>query len=601
MRKIDRFVETEVLAVGGSGAGVTAAIFASRNGVKVTLVSKGKVGYSGNAIMAGGGFGIDGESGKNFLGYEGACPDFTKAKLFDCIIKEGFYLSDQNMAAQYVEEGPVIVKEYLVWAEHAKQDFLFYPPCNWISSGISFSRAVLHGLKETNGVQIMEDVIIVEILTVDNAVTGAIGIDIYTGETILFSAKAVVIGTGGYQPFSMKNTVTDMTGDGPGMAYRAGAKLTDMEFMLAFPTAVVPHEMRGSIYPFVFEYNMPDLKYTVRDKNMEALPIPDKIISMSRGNKLSKLVSSYYFGHALDKGLGGPNGGLFYDYSENSLEVKKQQLARFYGLFDRWHKHGYYKGESLAEVEEMIYKDIPLEVGLGFEYCMGGIEVNENMETSINGLYAAGEASSGVFGACRVRDGLVEMLCQGMRAGISASAYCHANELQKHDKDLIDFYLDKIFGYYDHKEGISPVILYNEIERACDEGFGVIRCEEKLQNALKRIIALKQELTNATLKNQCRCYNNEWLMAIQAENLLICCEAGIRAAILRKESRGCHIRKDHPMVDHDNYMIKYILSKDGDSMKIEKRRPVVTAIPLPSGQKTDIIDYFLDPELNYNC
>ena len=233
--EIKRIVETDILSVGGSGAGITAAIYAARTGAKVTLVSKGKIGRSGNAIMAGGGFGVDGESGRDILHLDFANPAFTKAQLFDCIVKESFYLSDQNMVKQYVDEGPIVVKDYLGWAERAGQKFFCCPPANWIASGLSFTKALVQGLKETPSIEVLEDVTITEVLTTDGQVCGAIGVDIYTGEAILFRAKAVVIGTGGYMPYSMNNTVTDMTGDGPAMAYRAGARLTDMELHPLLP------------------------------------------------------------------------------------------------------------------------------------------------------------------------------------------------------------------------------------------------------------------------------------------------------------------------------------------------------------------------------
>lgn len=597
---ISRVVEADLLAVGGSGAGVTAAIYAARQGLDAVLVSKGKVGYSGNAIMAGGGFGIDGESGKNLLGLEDADPSFTKEKLFDCIVKESFFLSDQNMVEQYVEEGPTVVRDYIQWAQNAKQDFFFCKPANWISSGLSFTRALVQGLKETPAVRVMEDVIILEILTKYGQVCGALGLDIYSGELILFRAKAVVLGTGGYQPFSRNNTVTDMTGDGPAMAYRAGAKLTDMEFILSFPTAVVPQEMKGSIYPYVFEYNMRNLQYTVRDKNGSPLPIPEEIIKLSRGGKLSKLVASYYFGYAADAGLAGQNDGFFYDYSANSREEKEAGFALFYHRFDRWHKHGYYKGESLDKVEQMIFDDVPLEVGIGAEYCMGGVQVNERMETAVSGLYVAGEASSGVFGACRVGDGLVEMMCQGMRAGLSAADYCRDHQLLEPDEALTSRLLEKILGLFQNKGGRSPISFYQEIEAVCDNGFGVIRTEEKLEDALQKILALQEEWKTLTISATGQAYNPEWLWALQAENLLTCCEAGIRAAILRKESRGCHIRKDYPQVDHDHYLVKFVHSNVGGKMETHQRKPIKTKITPPNGRRNTVIDYFLDPTLNYH-
>ena len=595
----ERVIETDVLAIGGSGAGITAAIYASRNGAKAALVSKGKIGVSGNAIMAGGGFGVDGESGKNILHLDYADPSFTKERLFDCIVKESFYLSDQNMVREYVDDGPVVMKDYLEWAKRSGQDFFCCPPANWIASGLSFTKALSHGLKETPDIVCLEDVMIAEILTDGQKVCGAVGVDIYSGEVILFKAKAVVIGTGGYMPFSMNNTVTDMTGDGPGMAYRAGARLTDMEFILSFPTAVVPKEMRGSIYPYVFEYNMRSLKYTIRDKNGNPLPIPESVIKLSRGGKLSKLVTSYYFGYAADSGLAGPNGGFFYDYSDNSKEVKDENFKIFYDRFDRWHKHGYYKGESLAEVERMIYNNEPLEVGIGAEYCMGGVEVDERMRTCVDGLYVAGEASSGVFGACRVGDGMVEMMCQGMRAGIDAAAYAQAVTSTTQAEKLIEPVLDKILGIFEHKGGINPIALYSEIQSSCDRGFGLIRSEDGLQRSLVEMNQLGDAWNCVTLNSKSRRYNMEWLMALQAENLITCCKAGIVAALSRKESRGCHIRKDYPEVDHDNYLIKYVHHNEGGVMKTETRKPVVQTMPLPHGKKENVIEYFLDPTLNY--
>lgn len=594
-----RTIETDVIAVGGSGAGITAAIYAARSGARVALVSKGKIGASGNVIMAGGGFGVDGESGRDLLHLDFANPSFTKERLFDCIVKESFYLADQNMVRQYVDEGPVVIKDYLGWADRAGQNFFCCPPANWIASGLSFTKALVQGLKETEGIQTFEDTMIVDVLTNGNKVCGAVGINVYTGEAVLFRAKTIVIGTGGYMPFSMNNTVTDMTGDGPAMAYRAGAKLTDMEFILSFPTAVVPKEMKGSIYPYVFEYNMRNLRYTIRDKNGDPLPIPEAVIKLSRGGKLSKLVTSYYFGHAADQGLAGPNGGFFYDYSANSREEKEEGLKVFYSRFDRWHKHGYYKGESLVEVERMLFEDEPIEVGIGAEYCMGGVEIDDQMRTGVDGMYVAGEAGSGVFGACRVGDGLVEMMCQGMRAGLNAASCAKEAALPVLDQAQADRCMDSLLGMFDHKDGIGSLTLYHEIQKACDEGFGLIRSADGMEKALRRIEELETAWQDVTLASHSRAYNLEWIGAIQAKNLLTCCKAGLIAAIARKESRGCHIRKDFPQVDHDNYLVKYVHHDENGQMKTETRKPVVRTMPLPTGKQKNVIEYFLDPALEY--
>jgi len=259
-----RTLKTDLLCIGGSGAGVMSATTAAKQGLQVLLISKGRVGYSGNAVMAGGGFSIDGQSGAEVLGYDDVDKTFTRDKMFDCIVKESFFVADQNIVQQYVDESGPALKDYVSWVEHGNFKITrTNRPCGWYSSGLEFTKALAQGVRETGGIQVLEDVTVVEILTSDGVCCGALAIDLYSGEIITIKAKAVVIGTGGYQPFSLKNTVSDMTGDGPAMAYRVGAGLSDMEFLLSFPTAVVPHDMRGSIYPFMLQSGMPNLRYTV--------------------------------------------------------------------------------------------------------------------------------------------------------------------------------------------------------------------------------------------------------------------------------------------------------------------------------------------------
>ena len=251
--KVDKTMTTDVLVVGGGGAGVYAAVEAIRAGAQVTIVSKGKVGNSGNTIMIGGSYSMDGHSAKHVYGFEKADDSVTKELLLEQIIKQGFFLGEQDVVEQYVEDSPACVYEMHSWAERAGQKQAFMAPGGWLLSGHSLGRGLLQGLKENPGAVMVEDVMIVDLLKKDGRIIGAIGVDVYTGEVIRFAAKAVILATGGYQPFSCKSTNSDMTGDGMAIAYRAGAMLADMEFHLPCATALEPEVTKGSLMPFLYE------------------------------------------------------------------------------------------------------------------------------------------------------------------------------------------------------------------------------------------------------------------------------------------------------------------------------------------------------------
>ncbi len=597
--QISKIIETDVLVVGGSGAGTMASVTAAKKGVKVVLAVKGKLGKSGNAIMAGGSYAMDGESAYYKYGIKEANPQLTKEVLFEEIVKQSFYLSDQNMVEQFVEECGPCCHELNQWAERAHQKMVFFPPSGWMTSGKSVATACKQGVIETPGIEVLEDFMITDILTHEGQVAGAVGIDIYSGDIILIKAKAVVLATGGYQPYSFKCTVSDMTGDGMAMAYRAGAKLADMEFLLFIPgVALAPLIYKGSIFPFMF--SMAGVAPDIRNNNGDSIwkTMPEQVIQVAKGSEMAKLIHTYYWGKQIANGKGTPHGGVYFDFSQVPFDLYQQVIEKFTPMLNLWYRDGFYQGNNLEIFHQQVKERKPWEVGLGCEYSMGGITVDEKMRTGIPGLYAGGETTSGVFGAMRVADGLTEMLVQGRQAGSSAAEFASQMESLKSETTNLDETIEKLLAPFEKKQGISPLKVHQHIEAAADAGFNFCRNEQGLSKALTEIERIRdQELPQMSTGSQNRAYNYEWIEAIQVRNLITCVEAGIRAALLRKESRGTHIREDYPQVDHDQWLVR-ILSRRGQNgnMELSIRKPVVTKLQLPQGKVKDIPDYVLSIE-----
>ncbi len=593
-------VTCDVLCIGGGGAAVMAAVAAKEAGSDVLIASKGKIGNSGDTIMIGGSYSMDGESAKKKYGFKKADASMTKDVLFEQIVKQSFYLSEQNLAEQFVEEGPAAVYRCWQWAEHAKVNQQFIKPAGWMLSGSGMGRALRQGLKETPGIRTQEDVMIVDLLKDGNRVCGAVGFDVYSGEPVVYRAKSVVVATGGWQPFSVTSTNSDVTcGDGIAMAYRAGAQLADMEFQLFIPTALEPECSRGSILPYLL--TAAGLPVNVLDAEGSSIPIPKELQKIAKGSELGKIITDFCWSQSLAEGKGTDRGGLYLDFSRINhmprilvnavFRLMLNQMKQFY-------RYGYYHSDDLKLWKKLMEERGKLEFALCSEYSMGGIVIDETMATRVPGLYAAGEAGSGVFGACRVADATTEMLVQGSRAGSSAAQYAAGSESPCADHSQTEEILQKIGAPLGEGKGIDPLESLKKLRSVADAGFGPIRNEEGLSRALAEICRIReQELPQLRSASRSPVYNYGRMCALGEENLLTCAEAGVRSALMRKESRGFHLRSDFPMVDNSRFASRILVEQNCGEMKLSARKPQAHRIPIPSGSEASVCDYIVNQKL----
>jgi succinate dehydrogenase / fumarate reductase flavoprotein subunit len=262
------------------------------------------------------------------------------------------------------------------------------------------------------------------------------------------------------------------------------------------------------------------------------------------------------------EGRGSEHGGVLLDIaSKQSPDYIKKKLPSMYHQF-----------KELAHVD--ITKD-PMEIGPTIHYVMGGVKVDaETQESTVPGLYAAGEVGGGMHGANRLGgNSLSDLLVFGRRAGQYAATK-RAAPPSIPDADLENAVRDALQPF--ERDGENPFAVQSALQGIMQRHAGIIRDKDGLETALRELQQLKVRARKVGVTGS-REYNPGWHTAIDLQPLLIVSEATARAALERTESRGGHTRSDHPDSDEKQAREQIVIKKEGDRMVV--RREAQPPIP----------------------
>ncbi len=566
----DRVIETDVLVVGGGGAGFRAAIGAREKDAECLLLSKGPLGRCGATPMAGADFTLDGKSLQKF-GFAGD-PRDTKEKFFSDIVHQGFFLNNQKLVEHYVEDAPDRLQELLDWG----MKVLLSEERAIVTSGTGIMDALVKKAR-TVGVNCLDDAMAIDLLLRDGKVMGVLGLDVRTGDLLEFRAKAVVIASGGWHKAFWPNTgMRDLSGEGMAMSYRAGALLGNMEFITFIShTLLSPPVWRGSIIVYVLSMVAGGDLYN-SERELFLNRYDSYTVEKGTTMEWNKCFVSHAITREVRAGKGSPHGGIYFRRGEIPWDVFEKKA---FMVFPGWK----WKGGDFGGLGVMLRNDEPVEIGPAVEYFDGGVVVNEDFETSLPGLYAAGESALGLFGANRIASAITEMLVQGATAGWSAAEYANKAKRIGPDQDSVKALREKILRPLSKRGTLRPAELRRRIQTAAHQFLGPIRKKEELENLLDMLRTAKKELSDVGVSTPTRVYNKEWLDCLELENIITLLDLSARSALVRTESRGVHFREDFPQIDHDHWLLESVVAESKEGPQVRHRPPTVTSLTPPKG------------------
>ena len=559
----------DVLIIGAGGAGLRAAIEAASSGLRVGVVCKSLLGKA-HTVMAEGGIAA---ALANVDDRDDWRVHFTDT------MRGGQYLNQWRMAELHAKEAPDRVRELEAWGavfDRTKDGRILqrnfgghrYPRLAHVGdrTGLEMIRTLQdHGIH--TGMEVHMECTVLTLLVDSGRIAGAFGYDREKGHFILWSARAVVIATGGIgRAFKVTSNSWEYTGDGHALAWRAGAELMDMEFVQFHPTGMVwPISVRGILVTegvrgeggvlrnkegrrFMFD-DIPELY-----KNQTA-DSEDEGWRYTQGDKKARrppeLLTRDHVARCINRevkaGRGSPHGGVFLD-----IAWIKQRLPKAAEHIKRKLPSMYHQFKQLADIDITME---PMEVGPTTHYMMGGVRVDGDSQMStVPGLFAAGEAAAGLHGANRLGgNSLSDLLVFGKRAGQFAAEFARRNGDAAVDDAQIQASATSALAVFERgtslaNGGANPYQIQQELQERMQDLVGIVRTESEMLEALEAIAQLRKRAAEAGVAGN-RQYNNGWHTAIDLANLLTVSEAITRAAMLRKESRGAQFREDFPNKD----------------------------------------------------
>ena len=525
--------EHDVLIIGAGGAGLRAAIEALAQGARVALVCKSLLGKA-HTVMAEGGIAAA-------MGCVDRADDWRTH--FCDTMRGGKFLNNWRMAQLHAQEAPERVRELEQWGalfdrtergdilQRAFGGHTFKRLCHvGDRTGLELIRTLQdRGVQQ--GIDVYMECTITRLAKDGDRIAGAFGYWRETGRFVAFKAKAIVIATGGIgKAYKITSNSWEYTADGMALAYEAGAELLDMEFVQFHPTGMVwPPGVQGLLVTEAVRGEGGILRNKQGERFMEKYD--PKRMELSTRDVVARSIYT-----EVREGRGTEHGGAYLDISHKPAEYVKKKLPSMYHQF-----------KELADVD---ITQGPMEVGPTCHYMMGGIRVDaETAQSTLPGLFAAGEAATGLHGANRLGgNSLSDLLVFGRRAGKAAAEHANHAAGTRLDSSQLEAAEREMLAPFERTAGEFPYEIHRDLQDTMQSLVGIFRDQEDLRKALDGIEQLKPRLDRVRIDGS-RMFNPGWQLTRDLRSMLVISEAVTRSALARRESRGAHSRIDFPNLD----------------------------------------------------
>ena len=573
--------EFDVIVIGAGGAGLRAAIEASRAGVSVGMICKSMLGKA-HTVMAEGGAAA---------ALANKDPRDSWQTHFRDTMKGGKYLGDWRMAKIHAQQAPDRIRELEQWGAvfdrtpkglTSQRNFggHTYPRLAHIgdATGLELIRTLQQrGIHE--GMQVFMEYTVRRIFKTEGKVSGCFAYDRNDGSLHVFKAKSVVLATGGItRCWEVCSGSWEYSGEGHALAYWAGAEMGDMEFVQFHPTGMIwPPSVKGILVTegvrgeggvlknkkgerFMFNY-VPEM---YADEFADSIDEAEAWVKEVVGGKLAtkrrppELLTRDVVAKAINSekaaGRASEHGGAYLDISWRDPEEVKKKLPGMYHQF-----------KELAAVD---ITEQPMEVGPTAHYVMGGVKVDPySQETTVGGLFAAGEAATGLHGANRLGgNSLSDLIVFGKIAGEHAAKYSTEQDgFSEIDQSDIDQVIEETLEPLGREDGENPAKVVNDLREMMQNKVGIIRNGVLLEESLKDLDELEIRAKNTSAPGG-RVYNPGWHQALELNAMIDVSRMCALAALKREESRGGHTREDFPVPDKDFWgkvNIRIMIGEDG--------------------------------------
>jgi len=566
------YISTDVLVVGGGGAAARAALKAKNSKCKVTMIIKKEFGLTGSTATS------------HAMAFSAA---MGSANPFDCpekhyneTLKASFGMSNKKLVRIIAEEAPreVIYLEKLgVKFDKKRGKFLQYladaseiPRA--VSVDVETGLAIMNVLKAEvikSDIEIFENLMAIELIIRDNCVSGVIAFDRNNKKLICILAKSVILATGGAgNIFSLNSFTSEMTGDGYAMAYRAGTKLINMEFIQIGPTTVFP-KLGYAVTGFLWSLK-PKLKNKYKEEfvskycpigvdSEEAIRLKKTTYPFSVRN-ISMYVDIAMFREITEK-RGTEKNGIYFDLTHVNDDILKNSLSL----------SSYEKDTTIAVQKRLLaagvnVKENPIQIAPLIQYFNGGIKINEHGETSIPGLFAVGEVAGGIHGADRLGgNSLAECQVFGRIVGKRAAFFALKSKrilfAEKYEIESFKKHLN-IKNRLLNKKSYEIERIRMELRKSMYLNASVIRNNNGLTKLSLRLREIENEILPYLTFD-----SDQFIKFLELRNIVQVARVIVEAQRLRCESRGTHFRSDFQKKDDENWLKKIVIEQKNGKLK----------------------------------